>query len=760
MANKFLFLRTLNSPFVGNAADITKNSVLSHNDVDNNFIFLKGEDILTGSTSGSDLILNKVNSDTISIDLSSLISSQDNYTTGGTLTNNEIVFNRTNSLSAYTIDLSNLVPNVDYGNIIFVSESGNTTETRTNVIGNINKPVTLERASQIAQSGDTIHVKSGIYNTSITGITGLSVIGVNHYFEPNSKVYKTTTGPMFSKFNGSGIIGEANVYGHGSFYGSDSCGPIFYNFGVVSSAYTQVYEWDVCENSSNDAYYGLYNGHTLLNGKRKILSTSGRAINNNPSDFYNLTVNCPDIESTTGAGIYHLVGGGTSGKLVVNASNIIGTGATNTGGGIVVANHSNSGSHLINASYVNYVYSVSVPLTQHLILNVGRIDELTFSGRYLKVNGHLGWLNGAFNGIADINLIDRSWAAGRGVINTTLNGDFNITSDRHGTENPSQASLVSSLAGNITANYRLQKPTPAIGAFSYDFVEGWFIATSGGSTLNMLGNWDIQDTFISQAGGRLNIPSGTVINIGPKKTPGGATFGAVGETFGFGSTDVNIGGTIVERCDPSAPCDTSQSAHTYSNTLMLVRDWDEVSKPTQSTRVVYNGATIIVRDQNSQILTTQTNYTVNPLKIITGGTVGIYSGGLNTNKMNSFVAEKEKIRVLVSGGTASYTVSGGTGTFSAHTFTTTTGTTAAQCALELTSLTNASSTVKVTASQDTSGVDEYFYLESDVAGYDLMMTYNTKTAFGVTIRYNTHPITDIVGGMLIEDEDIIKDQYN
>ena len=72
MANKFLFLRAENSPFVGNAADITKNSVLTHSDVDNNFIFLKGEDILTGTTSGNDLVLNKVNADTITIDLSSI----------------------------------------------------------------------------------------------------------------------------------------------------------------------------------------------------------------------------------------------------------------------------------------------------------------------------------------------------------------------------------------------------------------------------------------------------------------------------------------------------------------------------------------------------------------------------------------------------------------------------------------------------------------------------------------------------------------
>lgn len=41
--NNKLILRTLNSPY----NDTTKGSVLSHDDVDNNFIFLKGEVIYT-----------------------------------------------------------------------------------------------------------------------------------------------------------------------------------------------------------------------------------------------------------------------------------------------------------------------------------------------------------------------------------------------------------------------------------------------------------------------------------------------------------------------------------------------------------------------------------------------------------------------------------------------------------------------------------------------------------------------------------------
>ena len=261
--------------------------------------------------------------------------------------------------------------------------------------------------------------------------------------------------------------------------------------------------------------------------------------------------------------------------------------------------------------------------------------------------------------------------------------------------------------------------------------------------MNMLGNWDIQNFWFSHASGRLNIPSGTVINIGPTNPQGTPGFGSMGETFNFVGVDVNIGGTIVERCDTSGPCNTAQSAHTYSNTFMFVNGWGEAGLPLSSTRVVYNGATIIVRDQNSQILTTSA----------TGGTVGIYSGGLNTNKMNSFEDEKEKLRVSVTGTSASLTVN-------SETYTSTTGGTASASAFELTTLINASTGATATASQDTPGTDEYIYIESDVAGTPLSVTYGTNTLKNVTIRYNTKAITDSVGGMLIEDEDIIKDQYN
>ena len=84
MANNKLILRTLNSPWTYPTTDVTKNSVLTHTDVDNNFIYLKGEVVYSAMTSGTDLILNKINSSNITIDMSSLVTAGDTFVSGAT----------------------------------------------------------------------------------------------------------------------------------------------------------------------------------------------------------------------------------------------------------------------------------------------------------------------------------------------------------------------------------------------------------------------------------------------------------------------------------------------------------------------------------------------------------------------------------------------------------------------------------------------------------------------------------------------------
>lgn len=108
MANNKLILRTLNSGFPTPFQDTTLGSVLSHADLDNNFIYLKSEIIYTATTSGTVVSFDKIGGNNFDLDLGPLIDSTDNYTTGGTLVGEVAYFDRSDQLSAYTLDLSTL----------------------------------------------------------------------------------------------------------------------------------------------------------------------------------------------------------------------------------------------------------------------------------------------------------------------------------------------------------------------------------------------------------------------------------------------------------------------------------------------------------------------------------------------------------------------------------------------------------------------------------------------------------------------------
>jgi len=111
MASTKLILRTLNSGFPTPFQDITLGSVLSHADLDNNFIYLKGELVYSGTISGSTLTLNKINGDTIDLDLSGIVSSGgtsgDTYVTGATLSGTTLILTRNDAVNV-PVDLSSI----------------------------------------------------------------------------------------------------------------------------------------------------------------------------------------------------------------------------------------------------------------------------------------------------------------------------------------------------------------------------------------------------------------------------------------------------------------------------------------------------------------------------------------------------------------------------------------------------------------------------------------------------------------------------
>ena len=96
MPSNRLILRSTPSPYIFPLSDIVKGSVLSWNEVDNNFIFLKGLNIQNGSVNGSDLVLNRINGDTINIDLSAFTggTGTDVFVTGGT-------YNQSNGIATF-----------------------------------------------------------------------------------------------------------------------------------------------------------------------------------------------------------------------------------------------------------------------------------------------------------------------------------------------------------------------------------------------------------------------------------------------------------------------------------------------------------------------------------------------------------------------------------------------------------------------------------------------------------------------------------
>jgi hypothetical protein len=124
MPNNKLILRSVNSPWVSPFNDITTGSVLSWADVDNNFIYLKGELIHSGYTNNNQLILQKINGNSLSI---SGFTNDNFFTTGGTYNpiNESIDFIGNSSETTFSIDVSELLTGRVIGkNYIFVAAKG------------------------------------------------------------------------------------------------------------------------------------------------------------------------------------------------------------------------------------------------------------------------------------------------------------------------------------------------------------------------------------------------------------------------------------------------------------------------------------------------------------------------------------------------------------------------------------------------------------------------------------------------------------
>ena len=174
----------------------------------------------------------------------------------------------------------------------------------------------------------------------------------------------------------------------------------------------------------------------------------------------------------------------------------------------------------------------------------------------------------------------------------------------------------------------------------------------------------------------------------------------------------------------------------------------------ESAIVKYAGGKLIINDA-----TLLTNNSETPPIIATtaGLSVKVLSGGLSTNRPENggtLAAKKQKTKLTVSSvASTSITLNDGTG--GNETFTETnivTYNTLTLLSQRMVVLINASSTLNITATQDTPGTDTYFYLESDVAGTPYTQSSLTNLS-STGIRENSYELTNTTSGLIIEDSD-------
>ena len=198
--NTNLILRSLTSPFPTPYGDVTKGSVLSHADVDNNFIYLKGEVIYTAETNSGIVTLKKLNGSNLSF----------NVGTGGT--GNE------------------------WGHKNFIRD-GDVIDISTDYQYFIYGDLTLDSGGTINNSGDVVilngaFINNGVYTSSggtlevinipnITGGTGFDVYvtGGTYNNLTGTATYTNNTGGTFN-ISGfvTGATGSTDTYVTGGTY--------------------------------------------------------------------------------------------------------------------------------------------------------------------------------------------------------------------------------------------------------------------------------------------------------------------------------------------------------------------------------------------------------------------------------------------------------------------------------------------------------------------------------------------------------------
>ena len=701
----------------------------------------------------------------------------DVYTTGGTYSAGTITFNNSNGTN---FSVTGITSSTNLKQTLFVDPNGNdSTATK----GDILRPyLTLEAAKSASTSGDTIYVFPGTYTVTTTATEGLAKDGIAYYFSPDTIINKATAGDIF---RANGFIYGFNVYGYGNFNKTTNTGSIFssnnilvygsvttYGSLVAGSGYTTGLKTTTTSGagtglvvnvtsinagggitalsiSNAGATYKVGDVITIVGGVTPATITvtaivadfnSDADISFEANDLYiTAASNVFDIRSTarfttkfnnllstsTGGGFYiessnvnvnmysivisngrsfgggsGSLGGSSSSNIIVNGYLISSTGNINAS----TISLSAGSTGTFNVNYITYSGTGGYAFggnSSTVTLNVSTITSIygqALSTAYL--NGYSGSIFGALN----------LYGGQVGVVNGITSGDIDTT--YFGTRANGAGVLITVSGGNVRLQMQNQDTTTG------------FAISGGIVTLN--GTWTNDDMNIASdlTGGSLII-NGDYEYGGPYYNP--SRFYGINVSGGT----LTVNGTIRINM-PSTTAGYSLDASPIQYT---------------SGKIILNGAILISNVPQAT-----------PIRAITAGlSIKVYTGGMNTNLIQNggtLAGKKKKIKYTLSAIVNTQlqlndNIGSGNVIFTANA---TTYPSLAQLAQQMVTVINANA-IQVTASQDSVGVDTYFYVESDAAN----LGFTGTGAINLTdtgLVPGMYPLSQSVLGPIIEDTDV------
>ena len=176
----------------------------------------------------------------------------------------------------------------------------------------------------------------------------------------------------------------------------------------------------------------------------------------------------------------------------------------------------------------------------------------------------------------------------------------------------------------------------------------------------------------------------------------------------------------------------------------------------QATCVLLNGGNLIL---DRVTLITATPFCPPIINPTSAKNIRVYAGGLSTNRVENggtLVAKPREYKQTVNAVAAtSITLNDGSGANEVFTESATgTYNTLALMAQRMVTLINASATLDITATQDTPGTDTYFYVAADTNSTSCTIAASTNLT-SLLLVDNSYLLTDIVGGTIIENSNII-----